>query len=207
MFVLDGAKARIAALTLAAATAVPLFPNAKADVQPLKAAPVVLETKAPKKTNSKKKKAIAVEPKKADRPKLLARPVLAFGPKPVLPTIDRTLLKEKALKLVLETARKQLGKPYRYGATGPSSFDCSGFTSYVWRKVGVHVPRTSGAQYSALPHVPRSKARLGDIVYSPGHVGLYIGDGKMIHSPHSGRHVEVAPLHSNVVGFARPALS
>jgi cell wall-associated NlpC family hydrolase len=190
MFVLDGAKARIAALTLAAATAVPLFPNAKADVQPLKAAPVVLETKAPKKTNSKKKKAIAVEPKKADRPKLLARPVLAFGPKPVL-----------------ETARKQLGKPYRYGATGPSSFDCSGFTSYVWRKVGVHVPRTSGAQYSALPHVPRSKARLGDIVYSPGHVGLYIGDGKMIHSPHSGRHVEVAPLHSNVVGFARPALS
>ena len=203
MFVLDGAKARIAALTLAAATAVPLFPKAKADVQPLKAEPVVLESKAPKKT--KKKKAIAVEPKqKADRPKLLARPVLAFGPKPVLPKIDPALLKEKALKRVLETARKQLGKPYRYGATGPSSFDCSGFTSYVWRQVGVHIPRTSGAQYSSLPHVPLSKARLGDLVYSPGHIGLYIGDGKMIHSPQSGDHVKISPLHSNLKGVARP---
>lgn len=204
MFVLDGAKARIVALTLAAATAVPLFPNAKADVNPPKAAaPVTVETKAPKKTNKKKK--VVNEAKKVDRAELLPRPVLSFGPKPVLPKIDPSLLKEKALKLVLQTARKQLGKPYRYGSTGPSSFDCSGFTMYVWRRVGVSLPRTSGSQYGSLPHVPMKKARVGDIVYSPGHVGLYIGDGQMIHSPHSGEHVEVAPLHSNVVGFARPA--
>ena len=203
MFVLDGAKARIVALTLAAATAVPLFPNAKADVTPPKAAaPVVAEAKAVKK--AKKKKTVTHEPKK-DKPKLFARPVLAFGPKPVLPKIDPSLMKEKALKLVLATARKQLGKPYRYGSTGPSTFDCSGFTMFVWRAAGVSIPRTSGSQYGSLPHVPMKKARVGDLVYSPGHIGLYIGDGKMIHSPHSGRTVEVAPLHSNVVGVARPA--
>jgi cell wall-associated NlpC family hydrolase len=206
MFVLDGAKARIAALTLAAATAVPLFPRAQADVTPTPpkaAAPAVVEPKAPKKV--KKKKATAEEPKKDAKSKLLPRPVLAFGPKPVLPKIDPKLMKEKALKVVLATARKQLGKPYRYGASGPSSFDCSGFTMFVWRHVGVSLPHSSRGQYGSLPHVARTKARLGDLVYSPGHIGLYIGDGKMIHSPQTGEHVEVAPLHSNVVGFARPA--
>jgi peptidoglycan DL-endopeptidase CwlO len=203
MFVLDGAKARIVALTLAAATAVPLFPNAKADITPPKAdAPVVAEAKALKKP--KKKKTLTDEPKK-DKPKLLARPVLAFGPKPVLPKIDPKLTREKRLKVVLATARKQLGKPYRYGSTGPSSFDCSGFTMFVWRAAGVSIPRTSGAQYGSLPHVPLSKARVGDLVYSPGHIGLYIGDGKMIHSPQSGDHVKVSPLHSNLRGLARPA--
>jgi cell wall-associated NlpC family hydrolase len=205
MFVLDGAKARIAALTLAAATALPLFPRANADVTAPKAdAPALVETKAPKKTK-KKTKTLAQEPKKVDKVKLLPRPVLAFGPKPILPKIDTKLMKDKALKLVLETARKQLGKPYRYGATGPSSFDCSGFTMYVWSKVGVSIPRTSRSQYASLPRVSAKKARLGDLVYSPGHIGLYIGDGKMIHSPESGDHVKVSPLHSNVAGFVRPA--
>jgi cell wall-associated NlpC family hydrolase len=204
MFVLDGAKARIAALTLAAATAIPLFPNAKADVPAPKAAaaPVVTEAKAPKK--SKKKKVIAQEPK-ADTPKLLAKPVRAFRPMPILPKIDPKLMKDKALKLVLATARKQLGKPYHYGSAGPSSFDCSGFTMFVWRKVGVSLPHSSRAQYGSLPHVARSKARVGDLVYSPGHIGLYIGDGKMIHAPQTGEYVEVSALHGNTVGFARPA--
>jgi cell wall-associated NlpC family hydrolase len=203
MFVLDGAKARIIALAMAAATAVPLFPRAQADITPPKAAaPPLVEIKDTKKT---KKKKTTHEPKSVSTPRPRTKPVLAFGPKPIFPKLDKSQMKEKALKFVLATARKQLGKPYRYGSTGPSSFDCSGFTMYVWRSVGVSLPRTSGSQYGALPHVPKSKARLGDLVYSPGHIGLYIGDGQMIHSPHSGRHVEVAPLHSNVVGFARPS--
>lgn len=204
MFVLDGAKARIIALLMAAATAVPLFPKAKADVQPLKAAaPQIAETKAPKKT--KKKKATAALPKAVTQPQPQTKPVLAFGPKPVFPKIDPKMMKDKALKIVMSTARKQLGKPYRYGAAGPSSFDCSGFTMFVWRHVGVHMPHSSRAQYGMFPKVSRAKARVGDLVYSPGHIGLYIGDGKMIHSPETGDHVKISPLHSNMVGLARPA--
>jgi cell wall-associated NlpC family hydrolase len=203
MFVLDGAKARIIALAMAAATAIPLFPNARADVTPPKAAaPQIVEAKAPKKP---KKKKTAALPKAVAKPKPQAKPVVAFGPKPVFPKLDKKLMKDKALKVVLATARKQLGKPYHYGSAGPSTFDCSGLTMYVWRHVGVSLPHSSRGQYGSLPHVPKSKARLGDLVYSPGHIGLYIGDGKMIHAPQSGDHVEVAPLHSNVTGFARPA--
>ena len=205
MFVLDGAKARIIALAMAAATAIPLFPKAKADVVPPKsAAPQVAEAKAPKKTKKKKSASL---PKSVTKPKPQTQPVLAFGPKPVFPKIDKSIMKEKALKVVLATARKQLGKPYRYGAAGPSSFDCSGFTMFVWRHVGVSLPHSSGGQYGSLPHVPMSKARVGDLVYSPGHIGLYIGDGKMIHAPQTGEYVEIAPLHSNVTGVARPAYS
>lgn len=204
MFVLDGAKARIIALAMAAATAVPLFPRAHADLATPKADAQQITEGKPKKT--KKKRSAPIEPKWNDVADPKARPVLTFGPKPMLPKMDKATMKRKALKVVLATAREQLGKPYRYGATGPSSFDCSGFTMYVWRHVGVQLPRSSGAQYGALPHVPKAKARLGDLVYSPGHIGLYIGDGKMIHSPHSGEHVEVSPIHSNVVGFARPSL-
>ena len=203
MFVLDGAKARIAALTLAAATAIPLFPKAKADVTPPKAAaPQIVEAKAPKKT---KKKKAHVLPKLVAKPKPQAKPVLAFGPKPIFPKLDKTLMKNKALKVVIETARKQLGKPYHYGSAGPSSFDCSGFTMFVWRHVGVSLPHSSRGQYGSLPHVPMSKARPGDLVYSPGHIGLYIGDGKMIHAPETGDHVRISPLHGNTVGLARPA--
>ncbi len=204
MFVLDGAKARIAALVLAAATAIPLFPKAKADVAaPKAAAPQIVEPKAPKKP--KKKNTFAPDPKSVTKPKPQKKPVLAFGPMPVFPKLDPKMMKDKALKIVMATARKQLGKPYRYGAAGPSSFDCSGFTMFVWRHVGVSLPHSSRGQYGSLPHVPMAKARVGDLVYSPGHIGMYIGDGKMIHSPQSGEHVEVAPLHSNVVGVARPA--
>ena len=206
MFVLDSAKARIIALVMTAATAIPLVPRARADITPPKSAALqVLEAKAPKKI--KKKKTVKHEPKAVAEPRPQTRPVLAFGPKPVFPKMDKSLKKDEALKLILATARKQLGKPYRYGAVGPSSFDCSGFTMYVWRRVGVSLPHSSRGQYGSLPHVPMSKARLGDLVYSPGHIGLYIGDGKMIHAPQSGEHVEVAPLHSNVAGVARPAYS
>ena len=101
------------------------------------------------------------------------------------------------IETVIKVARKQLGKPYRWGAVGPNSFDCSGFTMYVWDKVGVQLPHNSGAQNAATKDVPLSEMKPGDLIFSPGHVGMYIGKGKMIHSPHSGRTVEIAPVHSN----------
>jgi cell wall-associated NlpC family hydrolase len=203
MFVLDGRKARVAALALAAVTAIPLFPRAKASEASVvkAAAPVVFEVQ-PVKKSKKKKPVVAAKPKPAT--KTVTKPVIAWGPKPVFHDPVTKLTKQAALKLVIATARKQLGKPYHYGSAGPSSFDCSGLTMFVWHRAGVSLPHSSRGQYSSLPHVPRSKAKPGDLVYSPGHIGLYIGDGKMIHAPQSGRTVEIAPLHGNTVGIARP---
>ena len=87
---------------------------------------------------------------------------------------------------IVRTAQSKLGCPYKWGATGPYSFDCSGFTQYVYRKNGKSSPRTSGAQKSGGRVIPISQARPGDIVWRPGHVGIYVGGGRVIHSPHTG---------------------
>ena len=107
---------------------------------------------------------------------------------------------------LFKVAKKQIGKPYRWGAVGPNAFDCSGFTSYVYRKIGVEIPRTSSSQRAALKHIPLGKMKPGDLIFSSGHVGIYIGKGKMIHSPHSGRTVAIDPVHSNAYGAGRPKL-
>lgn len=108
-------------------------------------------------------------------------------------------------QVAIAAARALIGTPYRYGGTTPRGFDCSGFTAYVWRKAGVSLPHSSSGQYASLPHVPRSAAKPGDIVYSSGHVGLYVGGGQMIHSPQTGQSVEVSPIHARTIGFARPS--
>lgn len=98
---------------------------------------------------------------------------------------------------VLATAKAQLGKPYVYAATGPDSFDCSGFTSYAFKAAGVSLPRVSRAQAGAGKRVSRSDLKPGDLVfyYSPiSHVAIYVGNGKIIHSPRPGKTVSYAPV-------------
>lgn len=105
-------------------------------------------------------------------------------------------------------AYAQIGKPYRYGATGPSSYDCSGLTGAAWRSAGKSVPRTSYGQLRGLKRVSKSSLRPGDIVgfYGGGHVGLYIGNGKVIHAPRTGQNVKIASLNSmSFAGAVRPA--
>lgn len=80
---------------------------------------------------------------------------------------------------VLAIAKQYVGTPYVSGGSSPSGWDCSGFTSYVYGKVGVKLPRTSTAQRSAGKTVSRSAAKPGDIIWSPGHVGIYAGNGMM----------------------------
>ncbi|MET9659508.1 NlpC/P60 family protein [Streptomyces sp. NPDC006510] len=90
-----------------------------------------------------------------------------------------------------------LGKPYVWGATGPSSFDCSGLTQAAWRSAGVSLPRTTYTQINAGRRVSRTELAPGDLVFfysGISHVGLYIGNGQMIHAPRPGAPVRIAPI-------------
>lgn len=80
-------------------------------------------------------------------------------------------------------AKSKVGSPYQFAASGPNAFDCSGFVAYLYREVmGIQLPRNSEAQYNALAKVSMSDLRPGDILYHPGHVAFYIGDGQYIHA-------------------------
>ncbi|MEU8843581.1 NlpC/P60 family protein [Streptomyces roseus] len=102
-----------------------------------------------------------------------------------------------------------IGKPYVWGATGPGSFDCSGLTQAAWRSAGVSLPRTTYTQINAGQRVSRDQLAPGDLVFFYSgitHVGLYIGNGQMIHAPRPGSTVRVAPVDSMPwAGASRPA--
>jgi cell wall-associated NlpC family hydrolase len=88
-------------------------------------------------------------------------------------------------------AARHAGKPYRYGATGPGAFDCSGFTSFVFRQVGVNLPRTSGEQHRAARPISKRDVAVGDLIFiwyngRVGHVGIYAGDHKIWDAGRSG---------------------
>ena len=105
---------------------------------------------------------------------------------------------------VVQEAARHAGKPYRYGAVGPNSFDCSGFTRYVYGRLGKSLPHNSGAQYNATRRIPRSQLQPGDLVFngdgSVHHVGIYAGNGMYWHSPQSGKTVSRDPMPAHYVG-------
>jgi cell wall-associated NlpC family hydrolase len=80
----------------------------------------------------------------------------------------------------IDFASARVGHRYCWGGTGPACFDCSGLVEQAWASAGVRIPRTTGAIASALPEVPLDRLRAGDILWWPGHVGIYEGDGWMI---------------------------
>ncbi|GAB2861364.1 C40 family peptidase [Streptomyces deserti] len=115
---------------------------------------------------------------------------------------------EKALAF----SRAQIGKPYVWGATGPDSYDCSGLTQAAWKAAGVDLPRTSYDQVDAGTTVPLSQAQPGDLVFfydDVTHVGLYIGNGMMIHAPKPGTYVREESVYydgeSSIHRVVRPA--
>ena len=93
-------------------------------------------------------------------------------------------------------AAKELGVPYRYGGSSPSGFDCSGLVAWVYGRLGVSLPHNAAAQYAYGKPVDRGHLQPGDLVFfhGLGHVGLYIGHGRMIHAPQSGETVEIQAL-------------
>jgi cell wall-associated NlpC family hydrolase len=94
-------------------------------------------------------------------------------------------------------ARSALGRPYVWGANGPSGFDCSGLTQWAYAQAGVGLPRTSQAQRYAGRQIPLSEARPGDLVAyrdDASHIGMYAGNGQVIHAPYPGAPVRYDPV-------------
>lgn len=99
----------------------------------------------------------------------------------------------------IAAAKSRLGTPYRWGGVTPAGFDCSGLMLWSWAQVGVSLPRTSGAQRAATQRISYDQLQPGDLVFSGNpvyHVGMYIGGGQMIHSPHTGDVVKIAPVRA-----------
>ena len=97
----------------------------------------------------------------------------------------------------LQAALSKLGSPYVYGATGPNAFDCSGLTQWAFKQVGISIPRTAEAQAGSGTPVSRDQLQPGDLVffYSPvSHVGIYAGNGNVVHASTEGQPVKVAPM-------------
>ena len=108
---------------------------------------------------------------------------------------------------VVAYARAQVGKPYCYGGSGPSCFDCSGLTMMAWAQAGVSLPHSSASQYNVGRRISASELQPGDLIfyYSPiSHVSVYIGGGQRISATHTGDYVRVQSLGSSIVGYARP---
>ncbi|HST82156.1 MAG TPA: NlpC/P60 family protein [Kineosporiaceae bacterium] len=111
---------------------------------------------------------------------------------------------------VLAIAARYVGTPYIYGGTTPRGFDCSGYVGYVYRQLGVRLPRTANQQMQATHRVSRSQARPGDLVFFVSgsrayHVGIYAGGGQMYDSPRTGKTIQKRAIWSAAVVFGRVA--
>ncbi|NND65134.1 MAG: C40 family peptidase [Gammaproteobacteria bacterium] len=114
-------------------------------------------------------------------------------------------------KQIASIALNQIGTPYRYGGSSPSGFDCSGLVQYSHAQVGINVPRTTSSQYNGA--MRKNNPQVGDVLFFKidgrvSHSGIYIGKGKFVHAPSSGKQVEVTRLdnvyfHDKLVGLKR----
>ncbi|WP_242613900.1 NlpC/P60 family protein [Actinomadura roseirufa] len=97
----------------------------------------------------------------------------------------------------LRYAMTKIGRPYVWGAAGPTTFDCSGLTMWAYKQVGINLPHYTGSQWNAGTRVSESELQPGDLVFFHSdlhHMGMYVGDGKMLHAPHTGDVVKIAPM-------------
>jgi cell wall-associated NlpC family hydrolase len=133
-------------------------------------------------------------------------PVAAPAPAPA--PAPRTVPASGRAATAVATAKAQLGKPYVWAAAGPNAFDCSGLTMYSWAAAGVSLPHSSRMQLGVGSQVSRGSLQPGDLVffYSPiSHVGIYVGNGMMIHAPTSGDVVKYASIgNMPFAGASRP---
>jgi cell wall-associated NlpC family hydrolase len=120
----------------------------------------------------------------------------------------------QAVATAISFAEQQLGKPYLWGGTGPDAFDCSGLMMMAFRTAGINIARTSQAQWGTETRVPASQVQPGDLVFfagadgtvtDPGHVGLVIGNGKMIEAYATGFPIRISSYtNRGAIGFTEP---
>jgi len=134
-----------------------------------------------------------------------ARPTSGVSSSSTARPIDRSSIPPAsgAAGAVVAYAAAQLGKDYCYAGVGPDCYDCSGLTQQAWAQAGVYMPHNSEAQFGMFPRVPLSEVQPGDIVWFPGHVGIYAGGGQVINATHTGDFVRIHPL-SLYQGAVRP---
>lgn len=173
----------------------------KYDDQKAKLDALIADQEAKEKQLAAKKKQIDAEIKRLEK----SLPVT------VVKTTNCPTIKDvvsAAARTAIQVACAQVGKPYVWGATGPNSFDCSGLTQYAYKAAGIHLTHFTGAQWSENKAVSRAEARPGDLVFfrsDVSHVGLYLGNNLMVHSPRAGKPVNVSPITTMpVAGFRRP---
>jgi cell wall-associated NlpC family hydrolase len=103
-------------------------------------------------------------------------------------------------------ARAQIGDPYRYGGTGPNSWDCSGLTMMSWAAAGKSLPHSSSQQYAVTRRISRSQLMPGDLVfyyYPISHVSIYVGNGMRVTATHTGSTVKLQTLGTSITGYGR----
>jgi cell wall-associated NlpC family hydrolase len=146
-----------------------------------------------------------------------APPTTRTGPPPI--TTEAKSVRHKVVRpkptigqRVARIALKAVGVPYSWGGASMSGFDCSGLVHWAYGRLGIEVPHSSYALYDTGRRVARSRMKAGDVLFFSGlgHVGLYLGRGRMVHAPQSGRTVEVVTLGrshygSRLVGARRIA--
>ncbi|MBP2706370.1 C40 family peptidase [Microbispora sp. RL4-1S] len=127
--------------------------------------------------------------------------------------LTKSALQQEKAEHAISVARRHLGDPYIWGATGPRAFDCSGLVQFAWRKAGVKLPRTTWEMLDAVKKkVSLAHLKPGDLIFTNGggHVGMYLGHKKVINAPHSGAVVSVDRLkgywRSNFLTAVRPGV-
>ena len=120
-------------------------------------------------------------------------------PEPAAPSVKLTksAIQQEKAERAIKVAKKHLGDPYVWGATGPHAFDCSGLVQFAWRKAGVKLPRTTWSMLDAVKKkVSLAHLKPGDLIFieGGGHVGMYLGHKRVINAPHSGAVVRIDKL-------------
>ena len=120
----------------------------------------------------------------AEPARLAAKPRLVPAPAPEVEGRPR----------IVKIALRYLGTPYRWAGASPAGFDCSGFVMYVYGKIGIELPHNGAQLWGLGRFVPRSRLEPGDVVFFSGlgHVGIYIGGGRFVHSPQTGDVVKIS---------------
>ncbi|MFI9831354.1 C40 family peptidase [Streptomyces sp. NPDC051913] len=134
--------------------------------------------------------------------------IAAVGGSIVIPGVASDAEAATPATKALQVAASKKGSPYKWGATGPHRFDCSGLTLYSYKKAGKTLPRTAAQQYNKTRHISSGSRKAGDLVFFHSgsnvyHVGIYAGKGKIWHSPKSGEVVKLEKIWSSSVWYGR----